>query len=96
VDIEIAYTDLSELYETVTDSLRFVPSTSERADWATGNRVTGRVVWGSEPVPGSRVDLALPDWRTNPNSLVMRAVANGAGEYVFVNPPVGAYEVVPV
>jgi hypothetical protein len=61
----------------------------------TGKSVTGRVMWGLAPVPGGRVELRRPDWRTNPDSLIMQAEADDAGAYGLANPPVGDYEVVP-
>jgi hypothetical protein len=93
VDAKLARVDLRELFTTVTDSFRFLPAVP--AEGATGNRITGRVLWGNDPVPSGRVELRLPDWRTNPDSLIMETVADGDGVYVLINPPVGAYEVVP-
>ena len=69
--------------------------TSELPPSATGKRITGRVLWGNEPVPGGRVELRMPDWRMNPDSLIMKTVADGTGAYALMDPPVGAYEVVP-
>ena len=62
---------------------------------STGKSITGRVIWGLAPVPGGRVELRRPDWRTNPDSLIMQVEADAAGAYVLTNPPVGDYEVVP-
>jgi hypothetical protein len=95
VGTKLAQADLSELYKSVAGSFRFLPSPAATTDSATGKNITGRVLWGNDPVPGGRVELRLPDWRTNPNSLIMKAVADGTGAYVLMNPPVGAYEVVP-
>ena len=95
VDSKIAQADLSELYKTVTNSFRFLPAPAMPTESATGKHITGRVLWGNDSVPGGRVELHLPDWRTNPNSLIMKTVADGTGAYVLMNPPVGAYEVVP-
>ena len=66
--------DLSELYKTVTGSFRFLPAPAMPTESATGKSITGRVLWGNDPVPGGRVELRLPDWRTNPNSLIMKTV----------------------
>jgi hypothetical protein len=60
-----------------------------------GKRITGRVLWGLAPVPGGRVELHRPDWRTNPDSLIMRTEADAQGVYVLADPPGGDYEVVP-
>ena len=95
VDVKIAQADLIELYETTTGSFRFLPGSATPTDTQTGKNITGRVLWGNAPVPGGRVELRQPDWRTNPDSLVLKTVADGAGAYVLANPPVGAYEVVP-
>jgi hypothetical protein len=93
VDAKLAQADLSELFTTVTNSFRFLPARQAQAE--TGKRITGRVLWGNDSVPGGRVELRMPDWRTNPDSLIMKTVADGSGAYVLTNPPVGAYEVVP-
>ncbi len=92
VDIKIAQADLDALYETTTSSFRFLPAQTT----LTGKSITGRVMWGLAPVPGGRVELRQPNWRTNPDSLIMQVEADDAGAYVLTNPPVGDYEVVPV
>jgi len=93
VDSKLAQADLAELYKTATTSFRFLPAPTTSD--VTGKRVTGRVLWGLAPVPAARVELRRPDWRTNPDSLVLRTTADGTGTYVLANPPVGNYEVVP-
>lgn len=95
VDTQLARADRSALFTTVTNSFRFLHAPAAPTESATGKNITGRVLWGNDPVPGGRVELRLPDWRTNPNSLIMKAVADGTGAYVLMNPLVGAYEVVP-
>lgn len=94
VDIELAQSDLVELYETTTGSLHFLSEPAASAA-ATGKSIAGRVVWGLAPVPGGRVELRRPDWRTHPDSPIMKTEADSEGSYLLVDPPVGEYEVVP-
>jgi hypothetical protein len=95
VDVKLAQADLAELYQTATDSFHFLPEPATTGAAPTGKSVTGRVLWGLAPVPGGRVELRRPDWRINPDSLIMWTEADGAGLYVLANPPAGDYEVVP-
>lgn len=95
MDAKLTQADLAALYATATDSFRFLPEPATTAAVLTGKRVTGRVLWGLAPVPGGRVELRRPDWRTNPDSLMMKTEADSAGVYVLANPPAGDYEVVP-
>lgn len=60
---------------------------------ATGKSLAGRVVRGTSPAPGARVELRKVDWRVDPskNNVVASAVADANGQFVIENPPVGEY-----
>ena len=77
VDIEFAQPDLAELYATTTGTFRFLSEPAAAAP--TGKSIAGRVMWGLTPVPGGRVELRRPDWRTNPDSPIMKTEADSEG-----------------
>lgn len=54
---------------------------------ATATSITGRVVWGAEPLPGARVELRTADWRANPDAVLASTVAEASGEYVLHDAP---------
>ncbi len=65
--------------------------------YATPSRgmILGRVLWAGKPVAEAIVTLRLPDWRTNQAATLLSAQADGNGVYMFPDPPIGEFEVVP-
>lgn len=59
-----------------------------------GTRVSGRVLWAGEPVSGATVELRSGAWATAAAEVLARTVADGNGDYVLENPPVGEYGLV--
>jgi hypothetical protein len=61
-----------------------------------GGLLAGTVTYGAAPVPGARVELRPPDWRTNPEPVSASVVTDGAGQFALHNPPAGEYVLVGV
>jgi hypothetical protein len=88
VDVEVALSDVNELYNSVISTWQFIPA-------APAVSISGAVVWGEQNVPGAVVELRTPDWRVNPNSIVATTISDAQGQYQFDAPLSGRYEIVP-
>lgn len=63
----------------------------------TGESLAGIALWGEEPVSGARLELRAVDWRaTGDEAAVATATSGAAGQFLFVNPPVGEFSLVAV
>ena len=59
--------------------------------------VSGRVLWGGQPVPSARVELRAPDWRvTGDETAIAQVTAGAAGQFLLAAVPPGDYSVVAV
>lgn len=71
------------------------PITRPAEPVAQGNtRISGRVLWAGEPVPGATVELRSGAWATAAAEVLARTVADSNGEYLLENPPLGEYGLV--
>lgn len=63
----------------------------------TGISLAGVALWGQEPVPGARIELRAVDWRvTGDESAAATSTTGAAGQFLFINPPVGEFSLVAV
>jgi serine/threonine protein kinase len=59
---------------------------------STGLRVTGRVLWGSEPVPGARIELKEQgNYYSQP--ILAQTTTSLDGQFALENPPAGDYQI---
>lgn len=59
--------------------------------------ISGRVLWGNEPVAAAVVELRAPDWRvTGDETAAARVTAGAAGQFLLAAVPPGEYSVVAV
>jgi len=61
---------------------------------AAGTQITGKVLYGGEPVPHARVELRTPGWQTKPGPAVASAEADAQGQFVLENIPAGDYTLI--
>jgi hypothetical protein len=59
-----------------------------------GRRISGRVLWGSTPVPAAQVELRTGAWATAAAGVVTRTSADTNGYFVLPSPPVGEFGLV--
>jgi hypothetical protein len=64
-----------------------------------GKSISGRVLWGTRPVAGARVELRQPGWRSGDgvaSGPLAQATSDTNGHYVIKEPPVGEFALVAV
>jgi hypothetical protein len=61
-----------------------------------GASIHGRVLWGSTPVAAAQVELRSGAWATASAEVLTRTTADGDGNFVLTDPPVGEYGLVAV
>lgn len=71
------------------------PDEAEATVFVTGGSVTGTAFWGTEPLPGARVELRSDEWRiSGDETAVAEGETDAAGRFMLTDVPPGEWSIV--